>query len=69
VSPPSSPSSWSRPSTSCAPSDWVGTGSFHLTGLSDRDPQHKLPVVEHLEAALCTGALVTLTATPTFPVK
>ncbi|MDC0766466.1 hypothetical protein [Streptomyces sp. HD] len=48
-------------------SDWVGTGSFHLTGLSDHDPQ--LPVVEHLEAALYTDALVTLAATPIFPVK
>jgi hypothetical protein len=45
----------------------VGTGSFHLTGLSDHDPQ--LPVVEHLEAALYTDALVTLAATRTFPVK
>jgi len=58
-----------RPSTSCAPSDWVGTGSFHLTGLSDRDPQHELPVVKQLEAALYTDALVTLAATRTFPVK
>ena len=47
----------------------VGTGSFHLTGLSDRDPRHKLPVVEHLEAVLYTDALVTLAATRTFPVK
>ncbi|MER5226805.1 hypothetical protein [Streptomyces flaveus] len=47
----------------------VGTGSFHLTRLSDRDPQHKLPVVEQLEAALYTDALVTLAATRTSPVK
>jgi hypothetical protein len=40
-----------------------------VTGLSDRDPQHKLPVVEQLEAALYTDALVTLAATRTFPVK
>ncbi|WP_328357663.1 hypothetical protein OG800_19185 [Streptomyces sp. NBC_00445] len=31
-----------------------------MTGLSDRDPLHKLPVVEQLEAALYTDALVTL---------
>ncbi|WP_407698437.1 alpha/beta hydrolase [Streptomyces cyaneochromogenes] len=41
-----------------------------MTGLSDRDPQYKLPVVEQLlGAALRTDALVTLAATRTFPVK
>lgn len=48
---------------------WVGTGSFHVTGLSDRDPLHKLPVVEQLEAALYTDALVTLAPTRTLPPK
>ncbi|MDX2680634.1 hypothetical protein [Streptomyces soliscabiei] len=48
---------------------WGRHRQLHLTGLSDRDPQHKLPVVEQPEAALCTDALVTLAVTRTFPVK
>ncbi|MFI8071734.1 hypothetical protein ACIF85_23510 [Streptomyces sp. NPDC086033] len=40
-----------------------------MTGLSDRDPLRKLPVVEQLEAALCTDALVPLAPTRTLRPK
>ncbi|MFI6013350.1 hypothetical protein ACIBAG_31870 [Streptomyces sp. NPDC051243] len=38
-----------------------------MTGPSDHDPLHKLPVVEQLEAALCTDVLVALAPTRTLP--